>query len=124
VLTPPGVLFLDSEAHGLVLRQWCHASLALPPVYALEQLREGAGTLQVDLDGLIQQLALGAPLLARSSAQLFQKLGAYLCLHNIDLLWRHSVYRLCLRLGALRSVHLDVFTPPDLVVESSTEESW
>jgi hypothetical protein len=57
------------------------------PGYALEQLREGAGTLQVALDGLIQQLALGAALLARPAAQLFQKLGAYLCLHTIDLLW-------------------------------------
>jgi hypothetical protein len=96
------VLFLDGEAHGLIFREWCHASLALPLVYALEQLREGAGTLQVALDGLIQQLALGAALLVRPAEQLFQKLGAYLCLHTIDLLWRHSVYRLYLRLGVLR----------------------
>jgi hypothetical protein len=118
------VLFLDSEAHGLVLRQWCHASLALPLVYALEQLCEGAGTLQVALDGLIQQLALGAALLARPAAQLFQKLGTYLCLHTIDLLWRRPVYRLYLRLGILRSVHPYAFVPPDLVVGSSTEASW
>jgi len=118
------MLFLDGEARGLALRQRCHALLALSLVYALEQLREGAGTLQVALDGLIQQLALGATLLARPAAQLFQKLGAYLCLHTINLLWRRPVYRLCLRLGALRSVHLDVFAPLDLVVESSTEESW
>jgi hypothetical protein len=85
VLTLPGVLFLDSETHSLSLRQWCHASVALPLIYALEQLREGAGTLQVALDGLLQQLALGATLL---------------------------------------TLHLDVFAPPDLVVGSSTEESW
>jgi hypothetical protein len=118
------VLFLDGEAHGLALRQRCHASLALPLIYALEQLREGAGTLQVTLDGLIQQLALGAPLLARPAAQHFQKLGAYLCWHTINLLWRRSVYRLCLRLGVLGTVHLDVFAPPGLVVRSTTEESW
>ena len=77
------MLFLDSETHSL--HQWCHASLALPLIYALEQLREGAGKLQVALDGLLQQLALGATLL---------------------------------------TLHLDVFAPPDLVVGSSTEESW
>jgi hypothetical protein len=99
------VLFLDGEAHGLIFREWCHPSLAVPLIYAFEQLREGAGTLQVALDGLIQQLALGPALLVRPAAQLFQKLGAYLCLHTIDLLWRHSVYRLYLRLGVLRSVH-------------------
>jgi hypothetical protein len=118
------VLFLDGEANGLVLRQWCHASLVLPLVYALEQLREGAGTLQVALDSLVQQLALGAALLTRPAAQLFQKLRAYPCLHTIDLLWRHSVYRLYLRLGVLRSVHPDVFAPPDLVVGISAEASW
>jgi len=118
------VLFLDSETHSLGLRQWYDASLALPLGYALEQLREGAGTLQGALDGLLQQLALGATLLTRPAAQLFQKLGAYLCLHTINLLWRRSVYRLYLRFDVLRSVHLDVFAPPDLVVGSSTEESW
>jgi len=80
------VLFLDSETHSLGLRQWYDASLALPLGYALEQLREGAGTLQGALDGLLQQLALGATLLTRPAAQLFQKLGAYLCLHTINLL--------------------------------------
>jgi len=52
-LTPPGVLFLDSEAMRLALRGWCLASLALPLIYALEQLREGTRTLQVTLDGLV-----------------------------------------------------------------------
>jgi hypothetical protein len=118
------VLFLDGEAHGLVLRKWCHASLVLPLVYTIEQLREGAGTLQVALDGLVQQLALGAALLASPAAQLFQKLRAYLCLHNINLLWCRSVYRLYLRLGVLWLVHPDVFAPPYLVVGSSTEVSW
>jgi hypothetical protein len=98
------VLFLDGKAYGLAVRQRCHASLALPPIYALEQFREGAGTLQVALDGLVQQLAFGTTLLTRPAAQLFQKLGTYLCLHTINLLWRRSVYRLCLR--------VDVFAPP------------
>jgi hypothetical protein len=44
--------------------------------------------------------------------------------HTINLLWRRSVYRLCLRLGSLRSVHFDVFAPPDLVIGSTAEESW
>ena len=78
----------------------CHKGSALP--------LEGAKTLQVALDGPIQQLAL----------------GAYLCLHTINLLWRRPDYRLCLRLGARWSIHLDVFAPPDLVVESPTEELW
>jgi hypothetical protein len=64
------VLFLDSQTHSLGLRQWCHASLALPLTYALEQLREGAGTLQVTLDGLLQQLALGATLLPSLSSRI------------------------------------------------------
>jgi hypothetical protein len=98
------VLFLDGKAYGLAVRQRCYASLALPPIYALEQFREGAGTLQVALDGLVQQLAFGTTLLTRPAAQLFQKLGTYLCLHTINLLWRRSVYRLCLR--------FDVFAPP------------
>jgi hypothetical protein len=98
------VLFLDGKAYGLAVRQRCHASLALPPIYALEQFREGAGTLQVALDGLVQQLAFGTTLLTRPAAQLFQKLGTYLCLHTINLLWRRSVYRLCLRFY--------VFAPP------------
>jgi hypothetical protein len=98
------VLFLDGKAYGLAVRQRCHASLALPPIYALEQFREGAGTLQVALDGLVQQLAFGTTLLTCPAAQLFQKLGTYLCLHTINLLWRRSVYRLCLR--------FDVFAPP------------